>query len=205
FNGTVLVEWFNTSLGIDLDGVWIATREELLREGYAWVGVSAEPASIDALKDAHPARYARARIGSDDRSFDIFTHAARLVRGLAPNWGTGNNPPQLLGTGYSQSGSFLYTYINTFQARSKAFDGYYLHGAAWAAIPLNRWDINTYYFRIRADLDVPVMIVQSEAEIQFSKEASKTADSDRLRYWEVAATAHFGQGMQEGARALEGL
>src|SRR5690606_36054356 len=52
FNGTVLVEWFNTSLGIDLDGVWIATREELLREGYAWVGVSAEPASIDALKDA---------------------------------------------------------------------------------------------------------------------------------------------------------
>jgi hypothetical protein len=208
FNGTVIVEWLNTSLGIDLDGVWIVTRDELIREGYAWVGVSAEDTSVEAMRQANPQRYANVSIDTEDRSYDIFTDAARAIRAAAPQWGapaSGAKPVRLLATGYSQSGSFIYTYINTFHPRTKAFDGYYVRGAAWAAIPLNEWDINTYCFRIRQDLDVPVMILQTEMEIQICIDASKTVDTDKLRYWEVAGSTHLDRHMQEGARSLVGL
>ena len=42
FNGTVIVEWLNVSLDQDVDFVFGATRELVVREGYAWIGVSAQ-------------------------------------------------------------------------------------------------------------------------------------------------------------------
>lgn len=42
FNGTVIVEWLNVTLDQDIDFVFGATRELLVREGYAWIGVSAQ-------------------------------------------------------------------------------------------------------------------------------------------------------------------
>src|SRR5262245_61390013 len=40
FNGTVVFEWLNITTGGDQDPVWSLTYEELLREGFAYVGVS---------------------------------------------------------------------------------------------------------------------------------------------------------------------
>jgi endonuclease YncB( thermonuclease family) len=37
FNGTVLVEWFNVSGGVDASPDWTQMHTELVREGYAWV------------------------------------------------------------------------------------------------------------------------------------------------------------------------
>jgi hypothetical protein len=112
FNGMVVVEWLNTSLGMDLDGVWMVTRDELLREGYAWVGVSAEAAGIQQLQTGYPGRYANAHVRSGDLGFDIYTQAARLVREAARAWGSSNGQParpaseiKLIGAGYSKSAS----------------------------------------------------------------------------------------------------
>ena len=47
FNGTVVVEWFNVSGGLDAAPDWLQTHTELVREGYAWVGVSAQFAGVE--------------------------------------------------------------------------------------------------------------------------------------------------------------
>ena len=142
FNGIVVVEWLNTSLGFDLDGGWILTRDEIVREGYAWVGVSAETASVKSLKQLNPTRYAQANMANSDMSFDVFTDAAKLVRQAASQWGHADTRVRLLAMGYSKSASYLITYINAFQPVSQAFDGYYMRGATPAAIQVNDWGLN---------------------------------------------------------------
>ena len=50
FNGTVLVEWQNVTAGYDLDALW---NPRHLREGYVWVGVSAQRVGVDQLRGWH--------------------------------------------------------------------------------------------------------------------------------------------------------
>jgi alpha/beta hydrolase family protein len=50
FNGTVVVEWLNVSGLIDADPDWTQTHNELIRDGFAWVGVSAQAVGLNALK-----------------------------------------------------------------------------------------------------------------------------------------------------------
>ena len=50
FNGTVVVEWLNVSGGADAGPDWILAHNELIREGFAWVGVSAQKVGVDALE-----------------------------------------------------------------------------------------------------------------------------------------------------------
>src|SRR4051812_31979858 len=45
-NGTVVVEWQNVSGGMDIDAHWLHNYQEILRSGYAWVGVSAQRAGV---------------------------------------------------------------------------------------------------------------------------------------------------------------
>ena len=54
FNGTVLVEWQNVTAGYDLDALW---NRRHLREGYAWVGVSAQRVGVNQLRGWSPTRY----------------------------------------------------------------------------------------------------------------------------------------------------
>ena len=63
FNGTVVVEWLNVSGGADAAPDWTLGHNELIREGFVWVGVSAQKIGVDALKSgrrrvAMPGRYA---------------------------------------------------------------------------------------------------------------------------------------------------
>src|SRR5579864_2684327 len=46
FNGTVVVEWLNVSGGLDAPPNWYMIHRHLLREGMAWVGVSAQIVGI---------------------------------------------------------------------------------------------------------------------------------------------------------------
>lgn len=197
FNGIVLVEWLNTSLGFDVDGGWIMARDEIVREGYAWVGISAETASVRSLKKANPLRYANAVVSDSDYAFDIYDHAAVAIRQAASQWGRPDTKVRLVGMGYSKSASFLFTFINAFQPLSNAYDGFYMRGATPAAIQVNGWHINIVMPKVRADSKVPLMQVQTEMEVAVSWPLSKTADTDKLRYWEIAGGTHFDQRMRE--------
>src|ERR1019366_4205264 len=57
FNGAVVVEWYNVSAGQDIDFCWGGSYDYLMREGYAWVGVSAQRVGIKQLNAWSPARY----------------------------------------------------------------------------------------------------------------------------------------------------
>lgn len=210
FNGTVVVEWLNTTIGYDLDGGWLLTRDELMREGYAWVGVSAEAEGIAFLQQADAQRYASLAIPHNDLAFDVYSDAARAIRAhSAEMLGLTRPAPalKLIGMGYSQSAVFLYTYVDAFQPRDHAFDGFFMHGAAPASAPVEPDQSHVFAPRIRPDLDVPVMQLQTEMEVMVSWPLSSTPDTDRVRYWEVAGAAHLNQHMQRelGPIALPAL
>lgn len=50
FNGTVVVEWLNVSGGVDADPGYMYNHPMALREGWVWVGVSAQVAGVDATQ-----------------------------------------------------------------------------------------------------------------------------------------------------------
>lgn len=202
FNGVVVVEWLNTTLGFELDGGWVLTREELVREGYAWVGVSAEPDSAKGLQALQAARYEAQHIASKALAYDVFTQAGEAVRTHGSQMLGSDKPLTLLAMGYSQSAVFLTTYLNAFQPLSRTYQGFLLHGSAPAAGPVLDGDSGHLLPRIRPDLGTPVMQVQTEMEVSVSWSLSHTADTDHVRYWEVAGAAHLDHRMQDEAMVV---
>src|SRR5262249_48794618 len=83
FNGTVVVEWLNVSGGVDAAPDWLYIHDELIREGFAWVGVSAQALGVAADEAADPARYAALSHPGDSYSYDIFSQAGQAVRDSA--------------------------------------------------------------------------------------------------------------------------
>lgn len=57
FNGTVIVEWTNVSQGHDHEADWFQVADHFMRNGYAWVGVSAQAVGVQALTQWSPTRY----------------------------------------------------------------------------------------------------------------------------------------------------
>ena len=77
FNGTVLVEWQNVTAGYDLDALW---NWRHLREGYAWVGVSAQRVGRRPLAQLEPGALRKPRRHGRRR----VRHRPALVRHLRP-------------------------------------------------------------------------------------------------------------------------
>jgi hypothetical protein len=131
FSGTVVLEWFNVTIGRDGDLSWGYGAEEIMREGHAWVGVSAQQAGVRALATSDPQRYGSLDHPGDPYSFDIFTQARRALprhSGAAP---LGDLEPEtVIAIGLSQSASFLFAYVNGVQPLSAAFDGFLAHSPA---------------------------------------------------------------------------
>ena len=111
FNGTVILEWFNVSNQYDQEVGWLQTHEHLVREGYAWVGVSAQRAGVHSatgLRAWSPGRYGDldvtggGAVMDDALSYDIFSQAAVAVR--CRDVLGGLEADQVLATGHSAVG-----------------------------------------------------------------------------------------------------
>ena len=136
FNGTVVVEWFNVSGGVDAAPDWFFLHRHLMRQGAAWVGVSVQKAGIDGgglvpgipLKTADAERYASLVHPGDAFAFDIYSTVARSLR--APGSGAlGRLAAQrLIAIGESQSAGFLVTYVNAVDPVERCFDAFLIHG-----------------------------------------------------------------------------
>lgn len=59
FSGNVVVEMLNPSNLFDLNIGWALSHEQFIRSGDAWVGITAKPIAVAALKTFDPARYER--------------------------------------------------------------------------------------------------------------------------------------------------
>jgi hypothetical protein len=204
FNGVVVVEWLNVTARSEGAADYSQMAEELVREGYAWVGVGAQAIGIHApgtgLKAWDPERYARLDHPGDAFSYDVFSQAGRTLsesRGIAGPLG-GLQPRDVLAAGRSQSAFRLVTYVNAIHPRDRLFDGYFVHsrGATAAglaaealaadqpvAVPAGAW--------IRTDIDVPVFDLQTEGDmIALGSHRTRQPMNAVYRRWEVAGAAH---------------
>lgn len=216
FNGTVLVEWLNVSGGLDAAPDWTYAADEILRGGYAWVGVSAQFVGVEGgpvpvgteqgaaagagqgLRAIDPERYGELHHPGDAFAYDIYTQVAAAVRAgdvLGPL-----EPERVLGVGESQSAFTLTTYVNGVQPLTDAYDGFLLHSRAGAPAPLGAFDkgldvaaiLGGDPVRLRTDLDVPVLVLETETDVVGVLDflAARQPDTDLLRVWEVAGSAH---------------
>jgi hypothetical protein len=143
FNGTVVVSWLNVNGAFESDPEWAQVGDELMREGAAFVGVSAQMLGIDGPLGARrwdPDRYGDLDLSADSLSYDIFSQAAQAIRspkGVDPLAGL-SKTRRLIASGQSQSAQRLVTYLNAFQPTTHMFDGFFLVSRFRGAAPIGR-------------------------------------------------------------------
>jgi len=194
FNGTVVVEWLNVSGGIDANPDYVYMLDELMRGGYAWVGVSTQRIGIEGgpvavtvegideatsvagkgLKTLDPERYGDLSHPGDAFSYDIYTQVGRALRtpGELDALG-GLEPERLLAVGESQSGFALTTYIDGVQPLGLVYDGFLVHSRGGAAAPLGEpgagidiaGTIGGAPTQIRTDGHAPVITLETESDV----------------------------------------
>jgi len=211
-NGTVLVEWFNVSSGAEASPDWTYLSPQIVADGYAYVGVSAQRTGVDGgdalvgvpgmdpargLVASGPDRYGTLRHPGDRFAFDILSQIGRTLRtgGLGSALG-GLRPERIVAIGESQSAFFLTTYINAVHMTAPVYDGFFVHsrggsGASLTGIAMASDDVPKS-LKIRNDVDVPVLIFETETDLGplLDYGPARQADTGRIRTWEVAGTAH---------------
>jgi len=182
FNGTAVVEWTNVSEGFDNEVDWFHSAEHFVSAGYAWVGVSAQNVGVSALKQWNADRYATldvtngGTVPGDALSYDVFTAAGQAIRGKGTAGVLGAlKVERVIATGHSQSAGRLATYFNSVHPLAPVYDAVVLHGGGG---------------KMRTDLNVKIWKLLAETDV-LGQVASRQADSDKYRTWEVAGTSHL--------------
>lgn len=199
FNGAVVVEWLNVSTGQDLDFVYGATRELLFRQGYAWVGVSAQRGGVQRLLSWNAQRYAALAVsgpeedpltgapldpaheptgaaGGDVLCWDIFSQALAAVRTQAPALFAVPVVERVIAAGESQSAFRLSRYHNSVHPLHRVCEGFLLYDRG-GPMPLRD--------------DVPARVMSVGTEFMAAHLGAASApDGRHQRWWELAGSAH---------------
>lgn len=180
FNGTIIVEWMNASSGSDLDVDYPSVLPLLQRQGYAYVGVTAQRIPLDFMRKRNPARYETLTMTDDqpqNAAFEVFSQAGQALkgrfRGADPLGGLKGRV--LIAIGQSQSSGRLGSFISNVhgQTLTAVFDAVVLHagGGAPSRVP------------------VPTLKLNSENEAPGYWNGRATTHPNYV-YWEVPGTAH---------------
>lgn len=217
FSGTVVLEWLNVSSGADAAPDYTYLAEEIVRRGHVYVGLSAQHTGVEGgraavagpdadpspgLKGTDPDRYGDLHHPGDAYCYSILSEVARALRDPAP-WTPWSDlaVERLLVVGESQSAFALTTYCNAVHLRERVVDGFLVHSRGGAALPLGEPGVGIDLgharsgpaTRLRDDLDVPVVVVQTETDVLSPRLRflpARQPDSSLLRTWEVAGAAH---------------
>src|SRR5699024_8752473 len=193
---------------------------EILRAGHTWIGVSVQRVGVeggstavslpgtesltgDGLVGFDEGRYGDLKHPGDQFAYDLYTQIARTVRADEGELLGDIEAERVLAVGESQSAFALTTYANGFQPLTRAFDGFLIHSRGGSALPLRppgedgAADIagsiaDGEAVRIRTDLAVPVFMLQSESDVEgvLGFAEARQDDTDLIRTWEIAGTAH---------------
>jgi hypothetical protein len=161
FSGTVIVEWFNVS-AIEASPDWAFLSEEIVREGHAYVGLSAQAqgveggdtlldvaidpeaaaesgvdADVSGLVNIDPARYGTLAHPGDAFAYDIFAQVGRAAVDAADELLGGLPVTTVVGTGESQSAAFLSTYVNAVHPLDPVYDGFLIHSRGGGVAPID--------------------------------------------------------------------
>lgn len=196
FNGTLIVEWTNVTLGLDADFTFGETYHRVLEEGYAYAVVSVQGDGVEHLTTWSPERYGDLTVAAENLdpatgeklepcflnapscpgdvlSWDIMTQVSQALLNNSADDAplAGLTIENIIATGQSQSAGRLTTYYNTIQPLTGLFDGFVFWDAAGD---------------LRSDLDTPGISVHSEsfATMPFFP------TSEFTRRWYVAGSTH---------------
>jgi hypothetical protein len=198
FNGILVVEWLNVTALMEGAADFIQMQEELLRDGYAWVGLGVQAAGVNSprsgLKAWDPTRYSSLEHPGDNYAWDIYSQGGQALRhpeGIDPLGGL--QIREMVAVGRSQSAAFLIGYINAVHPQTHVYDGYFVHSRVGGTygFPENVRGIVAANPHIRTDLDVPVLDLQMEGDyVALRSHLARQPDSKHFRLWEVAGGAH---------------
>ena len=195
FNGTVMVEWLNVTGGLDDAPDWVLTHNELIRDGFAWVGVTAQAVGVNALKSSDPTRYGSLLHPGDSYSYDIFSQAGQAVSDNAGQLLGGLTPRHVIAMGESQSADRLTTYIDAVAPLAHVYDGYLVHSRIGTPAPLSQSpepSISTpISIQFRTDLGVPVFEFETETDVSATTLYDRQPNTNQFRLWEVAGGSHY--------------
>ncbi len=182
FNGKVIVEWNNVTAGYDLEVNWFGDPYYLIKNGYAYVTVSAQNVGVNFLKAFNFERYGSLEVGpaGDPLSYDIYAAAVKAVRGDV------SSGPEPLGSltphietvaasGESQSCGRLVTYFNKVAPLQEIVNSYLLTVCTTA---------------IRADRPEKVLRIITEFENKIQQTEAEAPTNPSLRHWEAAGGSH---------------
>jgi hypothetical protein len=195
FNGTVVVEWLNVSGGLDDAPDWVLMHNELIRDGYAWVGVSAQAVGIDALISNYPARYGSLSDPGDSYSYDIFSQAGQAVWDNSAQLLGGLTPRHVLAVGESQSADRLTTYIDAVAPLVNVYNGFLVHSRIGTPAPLSQSPqavVNVpTSVQFRTDTSTPVFEFETETDVSGTTLYDRQPNTNQFRLWEVAGASHY--------------
>ncbi len=221
FNGTVIVDWFNVTAGVDGDPDFGLLYPVLLSGGFAYVGVSAQQVAVGGgqsaldipgvpnlarkpLTESDPERYGTLVHPGDAFSYDMYAQVAAAVRRGDLLGGT--TPTHVLAVGESQSAFRLVAFINAIQPVTGAFDGFLVHSRGGSSAPVAGSEVQSRPeegppVTIRTDIDVPVLQFETETDLLLlGYLAARQPDTERIVTWEVAGAAHADASLLEYGR-----
>jgi len=173
---------------------------EVDEEAAADAGASAD---TSGLKNIDPARYGTLVHPGDAYAFDIYGQVGRAITERPADVLAGLVPEQVIAIGESQSAGFLTTVANAVHPLDPVYDGFLIHSRGANPAPLegeyrsnsddseNAAEFTEGSVQVRADLDEPTLIVETETDLTLLGYANaRQPDSDSVRTWEIAGTAH---------------
>lgn len=194
FNGVVIAEWMNVTALYDLEANWFGDPYYLLKNGYAFVGISAQSQGVSALccnaipalgvGPFNPTRYQGLNVdgggivSNDALSYDIYSSALKAVRGQ----GQGSNPlgdlpapKTVVASGESQSCGRLGNHYNRVEPLHDIVDAYLL----------------TVCTNPKLRSDRPEKAVRILSETETARGPVTDPDGPSFRKWEVAGGSHL--------------
>jgi hypothetical protein len=213
FNGTVVVEWSNVTVGSDYAFIDFQGMPDLTDLGFAYALVTAQPIGVHGFKvnGQGLARWDRERYGTlsipdDGVPYDIFTQAGKALGPNRKTLTTGADPmngmavKKLIAAGGSQSGIRLMSYVNGVQPLENVYHAIIPGWGSGQAHDFTSAEDMTAPdpaagggrlrpVWVREDSAIPVMVFNSEAEADWTSQA-RQPETDRFRHWEVAGARH---------------
>ncbi len=215
FNGTVVIEWWNSTANFDTAPSWDASAEYFARNGVAYVGVTNANQAMNFLvggcrlfgflPPTCGTRYSTLSLPNDGLAYEMVSQLAHLLK----SGGAGSPLPEsyevdrLFHVGQSQQGGSVIAYASGFDFADN--DGYFVQSAGGSR-RINGGPVcgsePPFYpdctpvlqgadRLVRTDLPVPVYQILMEQDISgFSGPAARQADTPTFRYYEVAGAAH---------------
>ena len=189
-NGQVVAEWNNVTAQRDIEWNWFGDPEFMLKNGYTFVGVTAQNVGVVGLKAFDNARYGDLTVNGngtvptgtgldgDALSYDVFGAALNAIKGNRTGVDPlgGINADVVIASGESQSCGRLANHHNKIQPFQQIADAYLLTVCG---------------SQLRTDRPEKVVRILSETENRTPRPPSTFPDTGSIRHWEVAGGSHL--------------